>query len=259
MKPKRAWDAFIIVLIGIGILVMGAGAVILGSIIACAGVLMLVWRNDYVLAGIAAVAILVLLYIAYLYSDLSLVFSQISTLILSLIFIRDAYYSHRVKKILEKILKSQNSSIKELRIEILSFDVSDYYTRHYYLETPIRVRIWGNAEVIKGIFDVKKNKFVVEEPVMFPVYTGIPEKVWNHIVSTHNDGTPRKVEFTDKYEGLVGVDVYDGVGQKTEESWRLKKSLYEKWNPVKREWEPQPRGWAPKKSVRGRLLGQRVG
>ncbi len=255
MKPKRTWDAFIVALIGIGILLMGAGAVIFGGIIACAGVLMLVWRNDYILAGISAVAVLVVLYIAYLYSDLLLIFSQISTLILSLIFIKDAYYTHRVKKALEKIMKSQNSSTKELRIEILSFDVCEYYTRHYHFETPIRVRIWANVEVIKGIFDVKKNKFVVEEPVMFPVYTRIPEKVWNHIVSIHNDGTPKRVEFTDKYEGLVGVDVYDEVGSRTEESWRLKKSLYEKWNPVKREWEPQPRGWAPKKSVRERLLG----
>ena len=132
-------------------------------------------------------------------------------------------YTHHVKKALEKIMKSQNSSTRELRVEILSFDVCEYYTHHYHFETPIRVRIWANAEVIKGIFDVKKNKFVIEEPVMFPVYTRIPEKVWEHVGSIHSDGTPKRVEFTDKYEGLVGVDVYDEVGSRTEESWRLKK------------------------------------
>lgn len=254
MKPKKSSDVIIVSLVIVGILLIGFDIVTVGSIIACAGALLFLKKKDFVLAGVTIIAILALIYIAYMYVDLLQIFSQILMSFLSLIFLRDAYYSRRVRKTLEKIMRAQDVNTADLRIEILSFEVTPYYRDRYNLETPVRVKIWVKAEVIKGFFDVKTNKFVDEEPVLFPVYTKFCEKAWRYVGSIHKDGTPKKVEFRNKYEGLVGVDVYNEIGLKTEESWRLHKSVYEKWNPVKREWEPQRRGWKPKKSVFERLL-----
>ena len=142
--------------------------------------------------------------------------------------------------------------------ELLPFNVSTYYRNLYGFHRPFMVRTWrkkNNKEMDKGYFDLKKDTLVICEPVLSPLYTETPEKVWENVVKIHSDQTPEKIEFRDKYELLVGVDVYED-GMKTSESWRLRKSLYETWNSEKEEWVVQPRGWTPRKSIFERITGQ---
>jgi hypothetical protein len=109
----------------------------------------------------------------------------------------------------KKVLKKMD---EDASFELLPFNVSTYYRTLYSFHRPFMIRIWwkknSTKEMDKGYFDLKKDTLVMCEPVLFPVYTETPEKVWENVVKIHNDGTPKRIEFRDKYELLVGVDVY---------------------------------------------------
>ena len=154
------------------------------------------------------------------------------------------YYLYRVKKTLTKIVVDTRD--KPITIEILPYKVRKYAQNHYNLQRPVMIEIMKGKEVIRAYFDLKSSELFIEEPVLFPVYTGSPEKVWKEVVSVYGTGAQREAEFRDKFGNLVGVIVYDKSGLKTQKSWRLKRSLYETWDPIHEKWVQQPRGWKPK-------------
>ena len=154
------------------------------------------------------------------------------------------YYLYRAKKTLTKIVMGAGD--KPVLIEVLPYKVRKYAQNHYKLQRPVMVDILKDKEVIRAYFDLKSNELFIEEPVLFPVYTGFPEKVWKEVISVYGTGTQKETEFRDKFGNLVGVITYDESGSKTQESWRLKRSLYETWDPIHEKWVQQPRGWKPR-------------
>ena len=154
------------------------------------------------------------------------------------------YYSYRVKRTLTKI--AVDTGEQPVLIEVLPYKVRKYAQNHYNLQRPVMVDILKGKEVIRAYFDLKSNELFIEEPVLFPVYTGFPEKVWKEVISVYGTGTQKEAEFRDKFGNLVGVIVYDKSGLKTQKSWRLKRSLYETWDPIHEKWVQQPRGWNPR-------------
>ena len=154
------------------------------------------------------------------------------------------YYLYRVKKALTKIV--EDTEEQPVLIEVLPYKVRKYAQNHYNLQRPVMVDILKGKEVIRAYFDLEKGELFIEEPVLFPVYTGFPEKVWKEVVSIYGTGAQRETEFRDKFGNLVGVITYDESGSKTQKSWRLKRSLYETWDTVHEKWVQQPRGWKPK-------------
>ena len=154
------------------------------------------------------------------------------------------YYSYRVKKTLTKIV--MDTGDKPVLIKVLPYKVRKYAQNRYNLQRPVMVDILKGKVLIRAYFDLKSNELFIEEPVLFPVYTGFPEKVWKEVISVYGTGAQRETEFRDKFGNLVGVIVYDESGFKTQKSWRLKRSLYETWDPVHEKWVQQPRGWNPR-------------
>ena len=154
------------------------------------------------------------------------------------------YYSYRVKKTLTKI--AMDTGDKPILIEVLPYKVRKYAQNYYNLQRPVMIEILKGKEVIRAYFDLKSNELFIEEPVLLPVYTGFPEKVWKEVVSVYDTGAQKETEFRDKFGNLVGVITYDKSDFKTQKSWRLKRSLYETWDPIHEKWVQQPRGWKPR-------------
>ena len=154
------------------------------------------------------------------------------------------YYLYRVKKALTKIVVDTGD--KPVFIEVLPYKVRKYAQNHYNLQRPVMIEILKGKEVIRAYFDLKSSELFIEEPVLFPVYMGFPEKVWKEVISAYGTGTQKETEFRDKFGNLVGVITYDESGSKTQKSWRLKRSLYETWDPVHGKWVQRPRGWRPR-------------
>jgi len=242
-----------VVLATVALFLIGFGMIIPGFVITVAAALVLIMMERYVPAAIILFFVMTNFYIASAYPELLQISSQISGMILSFFLIGDAYHENKVKRGIKNALKELD--IKNLRIEIVSFEVTTYYKNLYNLKDPVFVKIWANSDVIKGYFDLESSKLVIEEPILFPSYDKTPEKIWKDVVKTHETGTPKRIEFKDKYGTVVGVEILDVTGVKKGRSWRFNKSLYETWDPVKRKWEQQPRGWKPKKSLSERLRG----
>ncbi len=253
MKLLRGVDALIVVLATVALLLIGFGIIIPGFVIIGAAALVLIMRERYVLVVIILFFITINFYIASTYPEFLQIASQTSAMILSFLLIGEGYYGRKIKGGIRNVLKELN--IKNLRIEIVSFEVNTYNKNLHNLKDPVFVKIWANSDVIKGYFDLESSNLVIKEPILFPSYDKTPEKIWKDVVKIHEIGTPERIEFKDKYGTLVGVEILDVTGAKTGNSWRLNKSLHETWDPVKRKWEPQPRGWKPKKSLSERLRG----
>ena len=117
------------------------------------------------------------------------------------------YYSYRAKKTLTKIV--MDTGEQPVTIEVLPYKVRKYAQNHYKLQRPVMIEIMKGKEVIRAYFDLKSSELFIEEPVLFPVYTGSPEKVWKEVISVYGRGAQKETEFRDKFGNLVGVIVYD--------------------------------------------------
>lgn len=251
MRLRGDQNVFAALLAGLSIPLIGYGYLIPGLSIALAGSLFLVRKKYYSWAAI----IFFFLVIICATSRYPIVNSPlpISAFFLLSIAFECSIYIFRVKNHLKEALKNMD---EDASFELLPFNVNTYYRNLYNFHRPFMIRIWwkknGIKEMAKGYFDLKKDTLVVCEPVLTPVYTETPEKVWENVVKVNRDGTPKRIELRDKYELLVGVDTYE-EGKRTSRSWRLKKSLYETWDPEEVNWNVQMRGWTPKKSLLERI------
>jgi hypothetical protein len=168
-----------------------------------------------------------------------------------LIFAWDSLTIYRIEKRVKKVMK--NLKMKDFEVEVIPCKISSYYLRTYNLKSPHLVRVICKEDVVKGFYDIKTNTWVTVESESFPIYTSVPGKMWKIVVSTHPNESIHKIEYRDKHESLVGVDVFDEVGTKSDLSWRLHKDLYEAWDLSANEWKPLSRGWYPPTSIMGRI------
>jgi hypothetical protein len=168
-----------------------------------------------------------------------------------IIFVWDSFTIYRIEKRVKKVMK--NLKMKDFQVEVIPYKISSYYLETYDLKSPYLVRVVCTEDVVKGFYDMKTNTWVTVESESFPIYTSVPEKVWKIVVSTHPNGSIHKTEYRDKYESLVGVDIFDEVGTKSNVSWRLHRDMYETWDFSTNEWKPRSRGWYPPTSIMGRI------
>jgi hypothetical protein len=168
-----------------------------------------------------------------------------------IIFVWDSLTIYRIERRIKKMMK--NLRVKDFQVEVIPYKIPSYYLRTYDLKSPYLVRVVCTEDVVKGFYDIKTNTWVTVESESFPVYTSVPEKVWKTVVSTHPEGSIHKIEYKDKYESLVGVDIFNEVGTKTDSSWRLHRDLYEIWDSSANEWRTRSRGWYPPTSIMGRI------
>jgi hypothetical protein len=101
------------------------------------------------------------------------------------------YYSYRVKRTLTKIV--MDAGEQPVTIEVLPYKVRKYAQNRYNLQRPVMIEILKGKEVIRAYSDLKSSELFIEEPVLFPVYTGFPEKVWKEVVSIYGRGHKRKL------------------------------------------------------------------
>ncbi|MBU7023505.1 MAG: hypothetical protein HXS40_05000 [Theionarchaea archaeon] len=147
----------------------------------------------------------------------------------------------------------KNLKMKDFEVEVIPHKVPSYYLRTYNLKSPYLVRVICKEDVVKGFYDIKTNTWLTIESESSPIYTSVPEKIWRLVVSTHPNGSIHKIEYRDKDESLVGIDIFNEVGTKSDLSWRLHRDLYESWDPSANEWKPLSRGWYPPTSIMGRI------
>ena len=247
MRQRGDENLYIVLLTGLNIPLVGYGHPVLGFVVALTGSYVLVRKKYYSWTTIVCFFLVIIFFMNYKkpipYYPLHIMIFFVASIPLEY-----GIHKFRTKSHLKRVLGKMGT---DMSFELLPFNVNKYYRNLYSLQRPFMVRIWwkknGAKEMDRGYFDLKRDNLIIEEPVLFPVYTGTPEKVWKNVVKTYHDGAPKKVEFRDKHELLVGIDVYEDK-VRTSRSWRLNKSLYETWNPEKEEWDIQPRGWTPKKS-----------
>ncbi len=215
----------------------------IGAIITAVGLFLLILKRHYSWTIICGIALGVILYWMHEVPDSPQPPYFLLYFLGLTILLEDWVYIFRIKRRLKRVLK--NMEMEAARFEILPYKVGEYTQNQYTLQRPVMVEIHKEKDIIKAYADLKTDEIIIEKPVLFPIYTRFPERKWKEVVAVHSDGAPKKTEFRDKFGTLVEVGVYDVTGSKTKESWRLNRSLYETWDPVKREWEPQPRGWNP--------------
>ncbi|MBU7015430.1 MAG: hypothetical protein HXS52_01455 [Theionarchaea archaeon] len=217
---------------------------------------------DYLLAGIAllgaagcwiyktqkvwllAIYITVVgLFLFLILSGITAIGVEILMILVPIIFAWDSLLIYRTERRMKKVMK--NLRAKDFEVEVIPGTVPSYYLKVYSLKSPYLVRVICREDVVKGFYDTRTNVWVARESESFPVYTSTPEKIWKTVVSTHPDGTIHRIECKDRFEFLVGVEVYNEAGTRTDLSWRLHRDLYETWDTASQEWKTRRRGWHP--------------
>ncbi|MBU7047578.1 MAG: hypothetical protein HXS54_14180 [Theionarchaea archaeon] len=195
----------------------------------------LISRKLYIQAGSTFTVMTALLYISSTDPQNSRVASMALLFIATMLVTIDFYKSFLIKRDIKRVLL-------KMGIDPSSIDVLPYYTEYYkglyHLKNPVAVKVKEKDTIIKGYFDPEDGPFIVDNPQLAAVYNDIPIEVWKTVIEVHKMGTPKKVEYRDKNENIVGIDVYDErtfqVG-----GWRKRNGFNEKWDSIKREWNPR--------------------
>jgi hypothetical protein len=243
MRRKRSEEVLMACIPGAGMFVFMYQSMAAGIIISLAGVLVFILKKYYTWAVICGIFLIIISCWMHILPDSPEPPFFFPFLFVLAILLEDSCYIFRIKRRLKQMLK-------EMGMETATFDVLPFKVRKYKkiqtnFERPVMVEIREGSKITRAYFDLKADEIVIEEPILFPIYTGTPERKWKEVVRIHKDKTPKRIEFRDKFGNLVGVYVYDETGSKTAESWQLKRSLCETWNREKERWDQKPRGWNP--------------
>jgi hypothetical protein len=194
-------------------------------------VFVLIDREYYLQAGITISVMTAVFYISYTHPHSSRGFSALFLFIATGLVGIDYYKSFLIKRDIKRILQ-------RMRISYSSIDVlpcHKYYRKLYHLRNPVAVKVKDKDTIIKGYFDPRDGPFIVNNPQLIPVYSDISIEVWKAVTKVHKSGTPKQVEYKDKNENTVGIDIYDErtfqVG-----GWRIRNRFKEVWDPVERKW-----------------------
>jgi hypothetical protein len=208
------------------------GHFVLAFIIILVQVFFLISRKLSIQAGSTFTVMAALLYISSADPQNSKAANMALLFIATILVTIDFYKSFLIKRDIKRVLLERG--INPSSIDVLPY-YTEYYKELYHLKNPVAIKVKEKDTIIKGYFEPEDGPFIVNNPQLVAVNSDTLIEVWKTVVEIHKMGTPKKVEYRDKNENIVGIDTYDErtfqVG-----GWRKRKGFSEKWDSIKGEW-----------------------